>query len=194
MWVGRMSEHILEQLAQRAQASTCATRSAVLGFALLVLVGSLMVATCNPSFGQGLHKHTPRDEEVHQKFYSTWERPNYPGNSCCNWRDCFPTAFKRVAGKWYALRREITKDEGGVIEYELMNPKDADSWIEIPDAIIENNQVPGKSFKSSVDGKTYVMKEPRESPDGRSHVCMLDTSSTQRLHPDPLCAVIAAEN
>lgn len=89
------------------------------------------------------HHHPPQDVEIHEKFYSTWNRPDYRTDSgerftsCCNKHDCFPAEIKVSKGK-FSFRKEGTL--GG--------------YTPIPDALMEHNQ-----------------PDPRESPDGRSHVC-----------------------
>ncbi len=55
------------------------------------------------------HRHPPKDEPLHEKFYSTWYMPDNPRRSCCNKADCYPTEVKFQHGQWYALRREDQK-------------------------------------------------------------------------------------
>ncbi len=87
-------------------------------------------------------QHPPQDQELHDKFYSTWMEPvnrDEDGNrvsSCCNKMDCYPTAFKLVGGTWFAQIRETGK------------------WVAIPPERLEQNQ-----------------PDPRESPDGQGHLC-----------------------
>ncbi|MEO8630876.1 MAG: hypothetical protein ABI612_22680, partial [Betaproteobacteria bacterium] len=52
------------------------------------------------------HHHPPQDAELHDKFYSTWQRPDNPNISCCNKADCYPTTGKFENGTWYGKRRE----------------------------------------------------------------------------------------
>lgn len=101
----------------------------------------LLLLLSSPALAQ--HSgHPPQDMELHQKFYSTWYRPEMRApdgqrqHSCCNDRDCYPTQFKNVGGTWFFLRREDQR------------------WTPVPDGILEQNQI-----------------DPRESPDGRGHVC-----------------------
>jgi len=110
--------------------------------ALLVItmvVASLLTACVINAFGQE-HNHPPEDAAIHDKFYSTWIRPDQPQlGSCCSNKDCYPTEFKRVGKQWHAKRRE----DG--------------AWIAVPPEKFEHNRVDGT---------------PRDSPDGRNHVCM----------------------
>jgi hypothetical protein len=85
------------------------------------------------------HSHPPRDAELHEQFYSTWNMPNGGKEritSCCNKHDCYPTQFRQRNGRWQFLRREDQQ------------------WVSIPDGLMEHEQ-----------------SDPRESPDGQSHVC-----------------------
>jgi len=57
----------------------------------------------------GLHRQSPQDQFLHEKFYSTWRMPDKPPASCCN----TPTATRRnqdVDGNIYAKRREDGKN------------------------------------------------------------------------------------
>jgi hypothetical protein len=54
----------------------------------------------------GLHHHPPRDQLLHEEFYSTWHMPDNPSVSCCNDADCYPTEIKYVESNIYAKRRE----------------------------------------------------------------------------------------
>lgn len=102
----------------------------------------LILILATPAFAQGHSNHPPKDQALHETFYSTWLRPDIRVGvdrtaSCCNDKDCYPTLFKKVGGTWFAQRREDRE------------------WIAVPAAIIEQNQ-----------------PDERESPDGQSHVCM----------------------
>lgn len=52
------------------------------------------------------HHHPHADAELHDKFYSTWMRPDSPHISCCNKADCYPTVGQFRDGVWYGKRRE----------------------------------------------------------------------------------------
>jgi hypothetical protein len=145
------------------------------GVPLITLIILLMVAAAQ---AQPAHQHPPRDAEVHEKFYMGWDRPDFPGNNCCKRTDCYVTAIKRVGTDHYALTRTMVKDEKtGVAtsEYVLNDPKDPENWVLIPPERLEQNQVPGRKAFSNVDNNEYTMREPLDSPDGRSHVCMIET-------------------
>lgn len=98
-----------------------------IGFALMMMLGPLVLG----------HEHPPQDEELHVKFYLSWMIPPLRNVSCCDKRDCYPTAVKNVGGTWFVERREDRE------------------WIPVPEHKIEQNQ-----------------KDPKESPDGRAHVCL----------------------
>jgi hypothetical protein len=55
------------------------------------------------------HRHSPQDEALHEKFYSTCYMPDNPTSSCCNNADCYPTEIKYIGGNIYARRREDGK-------------------------------------------------------------------------------------
>ena len=85
-----------------------------------------------PAFGQ-------EKEESHHKFYQNWMRPDMPSASCCGRWDCYPTEFKQVNGRWFALRRE----DG--------------AWMPIPPEKMELN-------RDSPDGRNHVcMQAPGKS-------------------------------
>lgn len=58
---------------------------------------------------QAGHRHPPQDQQLHEKFYSTWRMPDHPSTGCCNNADCYPTEIKYVDGSIYAKRREDGK-------------------------------------------------------------------------------------
>jgi hypothetical protein len=102
------------------------------------------------------HSHPPRDAEVHEMFYVTWNVPNNGQpreRSCCNKHDCYPTQIKEVGSTYFALRREDQR------------------WVPIPHSKIEHNQ-----------------PDPRESPDGRNHVCMAPPQDGIKVY----CAVLGS--
>lgn len=121
---------------------------------VLAAVAALCILVLGaPAAGQE-HQHPPRDAQLHDKFYSTWNMPNggQPRtSSCCSSKDCYPTTIKNVGGVWFAQRRE---DQ---------------AWIMVPDAKVEQNQ-----------------SDPRESPDGLSHVCMAAPTGGANVY----CAVL----
>jgi hypothetical protein len=68
------------------------------------------------------HHHPPQDAQLHEKFYSTWMRPDNPQISCCHREDCYPAEAKHENGTWYAKRREDGK------------------WLSIPEEKIERKK------------------------------------------------------
>lgn len=88
------------------------------------------------------HSHPPQDAELHDKFYSTWYKPN-GGNprvmSCCNRHDCYPSQIELRNGRYYARRREDLK------------------WIRIPDGVLEHNQ---SDPRESPDAQSHICAPP----------------------------------
>lgn len=68
------------------------------------------------------HHHPPQDVAMHDRFYSSWDRPDMPGVSCCNKEDCYPTEAKFERGSWYAKQRENGE------------------WMKVPPEKIERNR------------------------------------------------------
>lgn len=111
----------------------------------------LVLAYSWGAFGQEMH-HAPSEMDLHDKFYANWLRPtmrlpsgerNY---SCCGKGDCYPTQFKTGKnGHTYFMRKTIGPDG---------ERHETGEWVMVPDSLIEANQ-----------------PDPRESPDGQSHVC-----------------------
>lgn len=99
--------------------------------------GWLVVAAACAAFllvgthAKGQHFHPPQDAELHERFYSTWMRPDKPSVSCCNLEDCYPTEARFHNGTWFAKRREDGK------------------WLAVPPAKIEHN-------RDSPDGRNHL--------------------------------------
>jgi hypothetical protein len=70
--------------------------------------------------------HPPQDQELHEKFYSTWYMPDDPAKSCCNTTDCYPTEIKYVGSNIYARRR-------GDGKYILIPPQKVERNRDNPD-------------------------------------------------------------
>ena len=96
-------------------------------------VAVLWAAFSFPALAQ--HNHPSEHAEIHDKFYSTWMRPDMPNSSCCDKKDCYPTEARRRNGNWYALRREDRQ------------------WILVPPAKIELN-------RDSPDGRNHLCAPP----------------------------------
>lgn len=77
------------------------------------------------------HQHPPAHAQLHERFYSTWMRPDQPDLSCCNLHDCYPAEARNVGGTWFFKRREDGKR------------------MAVPDAKIERN-------KDNPDGQNHV--------------------------------------
>lgn len=107
------------------------------------LIALALIAYAAPALADP-HHHPPQDAAIHERFYSTWMRPDYPNLSCCNLEDCYPTQMKQVGAEWYALRREDSQ------------------WVLIPASKIEQH-------RDNPDGRNHVcMSKPY--PDGTSSV------------------------
>lgn len=74
-------------------------------FWMAVYLAIFLVFAPNLVRGQE-HKHPVADIPLHQKFYSTWMKPDDPKMSCCNMVDCYPTEIRFIGGKLHARRRE----------------------------------------------------------------------------------------
>ena len=106
--------------------------------ALAVLV--MLLAFHGAAFAQH-HNHPPQDITLHERFYSTWMRPDDPSKTCCNNQDCYPAEFKLVGGTWFAKRREDGE------------------WVPIPEARFEHNRT-DRTPADSPDGRGHVCMLP----------------------------------
>lgn len=97
--------------------------------AQLAMLGGIAVAQ------HAGHRHPPQHAALHEKFYSTWMRPDMPGISCCNLEDCYPAPARLIDGHWHAQRREDGE------------------WLRIPDEKVERN-------KTSPDGNSHMCAPP----------------------------------
>ena len=84
---------------------------------------------------QAVHGHPPQDQQLHEKFYSTWRMPDHPSIGCCNNADCYLTEIKFIDGSIYAKRRE-----GG-------------KYIFVPPEKVEKN-------KDNPDGRNHLCAPP----------------------------------
>jgi hypothetical protein len=88
----------------------------------LVWVAGFVLAFAIPVAFAADHNHPPADAVLHEKFYSTWDRPDQPGVSCCSKADCYPTEARLIGGQWHAKRREDGK------------------WLTVPSKKVERNR------------------------------------------------------
>jgi len=102
--------------------------SILIAFVIVVFIGAAANA-------QEQHQHPKQDEEIHNRFYSTWMMPDDPHRSCCNRRDCYPTEARYQDGVWYAKRREDGK------------------WLRVPAEKVEQN-------RDSPDGRSHICAPP----------------------------------
>ena len=102
---------------------------------VLFAVGMTFAALAFASPSLAEHYHPLQDEDVHEKFYSTWRRPDYPYFSCCSNRDCYPTEV-RIAGRGiFAKRREDGK------------------FVAVPAEKVEHN-------RDNPDGRNHICAPP----------------------------------
>lgn len=97
------------------------------GTVILMFAGLLFGAVS----ASAQHQHPPQDEQIHEKFYSTWMRPDNPHLSCCSQHDCYPTEARKEDGIWFAKRREDGK------------------WLRIPPEKVEQN-------RDNPDGRSHL--------------------------------------
>jgi hypothetical protein len=89
------------------------------------------------------HHHPAEHAELHERFYSTWNRPDAPHVSCCDRKDCYPTAARQVNGKWQAQRREDGR------------------WLNVPEAKVERNrEMPNSRAHLCAPAPTIMFYEP----------------------------------
>jgi hypothetical protein len=92
------------------------------------------------------HHHPPQDVQLHEKFYSTWYRPDQPTKSCCNKQDCYPTEIKYVGKGLFA------------------RPREDGEWIVVPPQKIERN-------RDNPDGRNHVCMPPPNHSQAGSVFC-----------------------
>lgn len=95
----------------------------VVGFLLALAVISFAQA-------QGVHHHHGKTSAV-DRFYSTWNKPDKPDQSCCNRLDCDDAQARYINGEWWALRKRDNK------------------WLRIPPQKMELN-------RDSPDGRSHL--------------------------------------
>lgn len=87
-----------------------------------------MLALCimvAPVAAQEIHHHEGMSPEV-DRFYSTWERPDVPGASCCSHYDCAPATTRMVNGRWMAKRDRDT-------DWHYVSPEKIETGRDSPD-------------------------------------------------------------
>lgn len=119
-----------------------------IGMSLLIVLCGLLVATLAARGHDEMLAQTNQEKQVFE-FYRTWMRPdggygvNHRYQSCCNKTDCFPVGEIRKERGIYIVRLRYPNGELSQ-EYSVRTE------------VIESGQV-----------------DPRESPDGRSHACVI---------------------
>ena len=102
-------------------------------------------------------QHRPEDMEIHHKFYQNWQRPDFRNDKHERTNSC--------CNKRDCEPVEIIYENG----HYYAKLRTATRPVLIPDNLIEANQ-----------------PDPRESPDGLSHVCWNHTNNMI------LCAVLGS--
>jgi hypothetical protein len=82
------------------------------------------------------HGHPPQDQEIHQKFYSSWMEPDNRAISCCKSEDCAPAESKFENGHWIARK---VGNEG--------------AFTSIPDKKVEHD-------RDTPDGRSHLCGRP----------------------------------
>ncbi len=90
---------------------------------------ALICLVAYPVFAQDHSGHRAQDMPLHHQFYKTWTMPDNRSMSCCNDKDCEPSASKLENGSWYGKR--------------------GDEWIMIPAQKIERE-------RDSPDGQSHL--------------------------------------
>lgn len=123
---------------------------AFLSFLVVVVVGLMLGLAVQAAAAHEHDAATPSEQARVYEFYQKWFRPkgNFQGighrtQSCCNRSDCFPVVEARIDRGSLWIR--VQYPNGDV---------SAEYWVD--PAIIESNQ-----------------EDPRESPDPRSHACII---------------------
>lgn len=103
---------------------TCVTRVAA-GVAASSLI---------PAFSTAIAQHPAHDQEIHQRFYSTWTWPDNRRLSCCDNKDCSPAEARFENGQWMA--RKLGEDH----------------WYKVPPEAVEYE-------RDSPDGRSHICSE-----------------------------------
>ncbi len=127
---------------------------------IALLTVAFTTLTC---VGLEAHEHKPGESTEAARvveFYSSWKRPkgdfsiNHRMPTCCygsgSQQDCFPVLATRINEKGV---REVMPDVSGAATEAQV--KYGDKWYPLNHSIEEDKQ-----------------PDPRESPDGQSHVCV----------------------
>ena len=120
------------------------------GLFIVLLAGMFLMffITLSPA------QHRPEDMELHEKFYSNWYRPDLDLRDPRG--DPNGRRLNSCCNKQDCEPAEIVYQNG----HYFAKLRTANGPVLIPDVIIEANQ-----------------SDPRESPDGRSHVCWNHTTN-----------------
>lgn len=113
----------------------------------LFFLVAYLILLLTPSYSQE-HKHPPQDALIHERFYSTWMRPDNRDASCCDKQDCYPTEVRRVKGHWEAKRREDGQ------------------WVAIPPEKVEND-------RDNPDGNNHVCMTPPDEHNNSTVFCFI---------------------
>lgn len=73
---------------------------------LLILWSMVLVVGLLSALHLARAEHPMQDQAIHEKFYSTWQRPDDRQYSCCGEHDCYPVEAKLEGGTWFFKHRE----------------------------------------------------------------------------------------
>ena len=68
-----------------------------------LLISGILILAVGPAIAQEGH-HPPRDQAIHERFYSTWMMPQNRNVSCCHNEDCSPAEARLEDGNWIARK------------------------------------------------------------------------------------------
>jgi hypothetical protein len=94
------------------------------------VAGSSLILAASTAIAQ----HPAHDQEIHQRFYSTWKLPDNRRLPCCDDKDCSPAESKFESGHWMA--RKLGDDH----------------WIKVPPEAVEHE-------RTSPDGRSHLCSE-----------------------------------
>lgn len=118
------------------------------GAAMVMMIFALLFL--GPPAHSEEHQHPQKDLQLHEQFYQHWNRPVFRDetgkrtSSCCDNRDCYPTAIRKVDAFTYEAKRRPED-----------RTADNSEWVKFPATMLEQNQA-----------------DEEESPDGQSHACI----------------------
>jgi hypothetical protein len=71
---------------------------------LVLIVGVICFLFMMPAKADTTHSHHGHGHDQLHQWYSTLMRPDFPGSSCCNDKDCRPTQSRWNGSQWEAMK------------------------------------------------------------------------------------------